>query len=51
VVPVAPGARLSIQTSISGVGLSLGGTITVTINTGVNSLTPRQIRTATITNA
>jgi hypothetical protein len=51
VVPVAPGARLSIQTSISGVGLSLGGTITVTINTGVNSMTPRQIRAATITTA
>ncbi len=51
VVPVAPGARLSIQTSISGVGLSLGGTITVTINTGVNSMAPRQIRAATFTTA
>jgi hypothetical protein len=51
VVPVTPGSRFSIQTSISGVGLSLGGTITVTISTGVNSLTPRQIRAATTTNA
>lgn len=50
VVPAAPGARLSIQTSISGI-LASAGTITVTINTGVNSLTPRQIRAATITNA
>jgi hypothetical protein len=51
VVPVTPGSRFSIQTSISGVGLSLGGTITVTINTGVNSLTPRQIQAAITTNA
>ncbi|HEX3461415.1 MAG TPA: hypothetical protein VHT49_10960 [Acidimicrobiales bacterium] len=51
VVPVTPGSRLSIQTSIGGVGLSLGGTITVTISTGVNSLTPRQIRAAVTTNA
>jgi hypothetical protein len=51
VVPAAPGARLSIQTSITGILLAAGGNVIVTINTGVNSLTPRQIRAATITNA
>jgi hypothetical protein len=52
VVPITPGSRLSIQTSITGLVSSLGGTVTVTINTGVDPLaTPRQIRAATITNA
>jgi hypothetical protein len=51
VVPIASGSRLSIQTSITGLVSSIGGSLNVTINTGVNSQTPRQIRAAIITNA
>jgi hypothetical protein len=50
-VPMAEFSRLSVQTSITGFAV-LGGTVTVTINTGVDPFaSPRQIRAATITNA
>lgn len=51
VVATAPGGRLSVQTSITGLVSSLGGTVTVTINTGVTNASPQQIRSAITTNA
>lgn len=52
-VPTTPGSYLSVQTSIGGLNsLGLGGSMTVTINTGVDPFaSPRQIRSAITTNA
>jgi hypothetical protein len=49
-VPAASGSRLSIQTSISGLVLSLGS-VTVVLSTNVNNSSPLQIRAAATTNA